>query len=121
MTVKSRALIGAGKSVWVHSFLDDKDGLTTSKTKVNGIRKFKVNGSAHLMVPDYVLKWSDDGCNKTIYRVTQSDGVGNNCRGTMRDLIAFGEVDEEAISAIKLLDLDLTPIEAMEDDWSGER
>jgi len=110
MDKEQSVLICANK--WVHNFLDDeyRNNITTKEVS-DGVRTFTAVDCMKIFVGDYILKWSDDGVNKTIYQVTQTGGVGGvqnrTTTGTMRDLIAYGDVSKDAVSAIEKGDVDI--------------
>lgn len=97
---------------WVHNFLDDefRNNISTEEL-IEGVRSFSTTGCMQIFIGDYILKWSDDGVNKTVYQVTQTDGTGGVrervTKGTMKDLIAAGDMHKDAVTAIEKGDIDI--------------
>jgi hypothetical protein len=100
-----------GNNHWVHSFLSPvhQKNLTT-KEEIDGVRSFSTVDCMQVFVGDYILKWSDNGVSKAIYIVTQTERTDTKLRkttGVMKDLVAAGQIDSEAIKAIEKVDKDI--------------
>lgn len=104
---------------WVHSFLKKDTCIKVTPTKTVGVCSFKVSDKTHVMVGDYVIKWSESGGNKVIYRVVQSQTSVAGFSGMIRDMVALDEVTEEAKSAIIMGDPDATLVEEEEECWEN--
>lgn len=108
-----------GSNYWVHSFLRKETSIEVTATKTVGVCSFKVNDTTHIMVGDYIIKWSQSGGNKVIYRVVQSATSVAGFYGMIRDMVALDEVTDEAKEAILAGDPDATLVEEEEDCWEN--
>lgn len=101
-TKNSRA---TGKSnVFAHSFLENKDDIKSFPAKEPGIKNYKVHNKTHIMVNDLIIKWSEKGDKKSIFRVLSSEHLGTGDCGRMEDLVFSGKITQDVVNAILLMD-----------------
>lgn len=93
--------------ITIHNFLRHHEDIET-KCQSPGIRGYKIkNGTFFLATGDLVIKWSDSGCNKTVYRILNHTNIGNfTYVGTMKDLCHFKEITPSIKVCVEATDND---------------
>lgn len=93
----------------IHNFLDAEENFKT-KYLDSGHRSFKLSTSRILLIKDLILKWSEDGVNKTVWRLTKLSTSGEYPNkiytGEMKDLVFHNQITREIAQQIRLVDDD---------------
>jgi hypothetical protein len=98
--------------IWVHDMLRSTKDLET-KTIGVGKRRFEARTDSLLQKGDIVIKWADDGSNKTVWQITEAKNYGSYpnrvVHGEMIDLISHGKLTKKIAEAVRHADKGFLP------------